>query len=250
MLTVCSRRTTFRAIELCGYGARISLVFLVAIAGCSNTMAEPTGKLSGSGHLIFDGNNYEVGRAEIRGHLADPYWCDTYNKGRGKQLGWSIRFEAVEREIDGERLSPSIDFDGLPPLKVSNWPDLTEMSVTWSTPTKGKTNDRYGLTYLFDHQLIVQGSLKIVSRDGIRFRVVASGKNEEGQTFSIDAPAEFVGIYVEGTEKDNDRAIRDRLSKQIAVEHLIPGKLEFDHEIKYENGAAFGQVHFKPKKPD
>src|SRR5262249_53268359 len=144
--------------------------------------------------------------------ISDPYWCDTYNNGQGKSISWSISFKT---KTSDDELSPAnVDFDVLP-IRVKNWHDLVGYKIQWIDPINPETDDRYGLTYVYDHQLISNGSIQITRRDGTRFHIVASGKNEEGQQFTINAAAEFKGIYVHGSETDSDETIRARLKQYI-----------------------------------
>ena len=101
--------------------------------------------------FVFDGREYILARAEIVGVLPDPYWCDTYNKGLGKSFSWSISFETIPEEIDDDNISPQVDFDNLGIVNVLDWQDLVGTSVAWSEPIDSQTNQRYGMTYLYDH---------------------------------------------------------------------------------------------------
>ncbi|NQU37519.1 MAG: hypothetical protein HQ526_08010 [Actinobacteria bacterium] len=58
--------------------------------------------------FIFDGQRFALEACSINASLPDPYWCDKYNKGKGKYLRWSIEFSAEEKEIDDDFLAPSI----------------------------------------------------------------------------------------------------------------------------------------------
>jgi hypothetical protein len=224
------------------------VLFGVGIAGCSRSSTESPQAMATIGRFTFDGQEEEISVAEIVATLPDPYWFDTYNNGEAKslRLRWSIRIVAKEREIEGELLSPHVDFDGLDNLKIANWHDLVGITVSWSEPINDETGERYGMTYVWDHQLITNGKLRITDRDGTTFRVIASGENEQGQSFSIDAPVKFVGVIVHASGRDSDEQVRERLSKHLSLTNVKPAPLEFRDEDKYEDGMKMGSALYTP----
>lgn len=161
-------------------------------------------------------------------------------------ISWSIGFE-TESDNEDEFPPPHVDFDGIE-ISVKNWHNLVGYEAAWDKPINAQTDERYGMVYVYDHQLISDGRVHITGRNGTEFRIVASGKNEEGQTFSIDAPAVFKGIYVRGSERDSDETIRARLREQIDDTNLIgtPFKLDF----KYDSGVKAGTSFYSPKTND
>jgi hypothetical protein len=193
--------------------------------------------------FTFDGREYPIGKAEIVAAIGDPYWCDTYNHGAGKSIAWSISFEA--KTAAGELSPPSVDFDGIQiDVKNKNWRDLVGYKTQWNEPINPKTDERYGLTYLSDHLLISNGQVQITNRQGAKFQIVASGKDEEGQQFAINAPAEFKGIYVRGSERDSDETIRARLKQYIDDANLTGTPFTLDR--KYDSGVRMGQSFYSP----
>lgn len=192
---------------------------------------------------VFDGDDYLIVSAEIVAVIADPYWCDTYNKGDGKGISWVISFET---DSDDETLSPPIvDFDGLD-LDVRNWHDLVGYKAKWTAPTNRASDERYGIVYVHDHQLISNGSVQILSRDGDMFHVVASGANEEGQAFAIDAKVRFTGVMVNGSDADTEETVRGRLKEFLDDENLVAAPFEL-RETPYDSGVRMGQAIYSPK---
>ncbi len=191
--------------------------------------------------IAFDGRDYRIVSAKIFASIGDPYWCDTYNHGKGKPISWSIRFET--ESDDKELAPPNIDFEGIQ-ITGRNWHDLRGYESHWSDPINSETGERYGMTYVYDHQLIRKGNVQISARDGVRFHVNASGQNEEGQHFAIDAPAEFAGIYVNGSEPDTDETIRDRLLTYIDDDNLTGTPFRLNHT--YDSGVQMGQSFYRP----
>ena len=192
--------------------------------------------------FTFDGSKYEIGRGRIIATLADPYWCDKYNKGQGKGLAWMVGFDS-QSDI-GKPSPPSVEFDGIE-IKVNNWHRLVGYRTAWKGPINPKTDDTYGFTYWDDHLVISQCTLKIVSRDGTKFRVIARGRNEKGQLFEINGPAEFVGVYVRGSEADSDETILARLKEKFDTTNL--SGTAFKLGGTYDSGVRMGEAFFRPK---
>lgn len=221
----------------------ILLLLVAPIVGCrpSADVANVSTQMPQTPRFTFDGRDYRIAEATILAAIGDPYWCDTYNNGRGKSISWSICFETP---ADEEGLSRHVEFDGFQ-VNVRNWHDLVGYRARWSGPINPETNEAYGVTYRYDHLLISAGSIQITSRDGTRFRIVASGEDEEGQRFAIDAAAEFRGIYVKGSERDTDETIRARVREYIDDSNLIGSPFELHHQ--YDSGIRMGHAFYSPK---
>lgn len=218
----------------------ISLLILCSpgSAGCSRP--SPKDGAVVQSRLVFDGVDYQIAHAEISGYLPNPEQSDV----RNKSLQWSIYVEAAGKaDNEGGETAPHVDFDGLDSLKVKDWQNLTGASVLWTEPINDKTNNRYGLTYVWDHQLITKSTLKIVSRKGTQFRVVSSGENERGQRFAIDATVEFTGIRVEGSDKDNDVTVKARLSQHVSLANLKAQPYKMDLQL---DPLKVGHAMFEP----
>jgi hypothetical protein len=187
------------------------------------------------GTFICKGREYPIKSAKISAALADPYWCDKYNRGKGKSLRWFISIES-----EG---GPSVDFDGLP-IQVTNWHKLAPFTTEWTETLDPATEDGYASMYISDHQWVAPGRLEIKSRDGVKFLVVASGKNEEGVEFSLAATAVFREIRVRGSEKDTDETILTRLKAQLDDSNLVAAP--FVLHLQYSSGVRMGEAIFTP----
>jgi hypothetical protein len=220
-----------------------AFILLLTLAGCRvNTESGAIlTKMPNTSKLTFDGHEYRIVKAQIVAAISDPYWCDKYNKGQGKSISWSISFET--KTDDAELSPPNVDFDGIQ-IDVKNWHDLVGYQTQWKDAINAETDNRYGMTYVFDHQLISNGRVHVTARDRTKFQIVASGQNEEGQRFTIDAPAEFMGIYVRGSENDSDETIRARLKHCIDDVNLVGTPFKLDH--KYDSGIRMGKSFYSP----
>lgn len=191
--------------------------------------------------LILDGYEYQIVEAEIVAAISDPYWCDTHNSGHDRSICWGIHIETDSD--DDDRPPPSVEFNWFQG-EFKNWHELAGYQSKWTEPINPDTGKRYGLIYVYDHQLITSGGIRITTRNGSRFHIVATGQNEEGQILSIDAPADFKGIYVHGSESDSDESIRSRLRKYIDDVNL--SGTPFLLEGKYDSGIGRGESFFSP----
>lgn len=204
--------------------------------------AEPVAKPK-SPRYVFAGRAHEIGRGRIVASLADPYWCDQYNQGQGKQLAWSIAFDAKSKT--GTPVPPTLEFHGMD-VEVNDWRRLVGYKAKWNDAINPNTGQLYGMAFRKEHLNISKGSVEVVDRDGTRFHVVAQGEDEEGQPFEIDGWAEFQGIYVRGSERDTHETILARLQAKIATTNLSGSPFKLNG-AKYNSGVRMGDAFFRPK---
>ena len=202
--------------------------------------------------FTFGDNSYKIKSAVITGRLADPYWCDTYNRGKGKELAWFFIFEAKRRRDDKEDddKPPQVQLDGDLGIQVASWKDLEGVMVKWKHPINKRSGERYGMTWDYYHAFICKGQLAVGHRTGTRFYVEASGIDENNAAFTINANARFTGITVHGSEHDTDETVRERLARHISLQSLCVAPFElFDHEDMPpgDNGVRIGCAHFQPQ---
>jgi len=189
----------------------------------------------------FDGAEYAIRRATCGGTICDPYWCDTYNGGRGKELFWW--FEMEVECADPYEPAPSVNFDGVF-IECSNWVQLVGKSVEWSSAIEASRETRYGWTTTYDCSMVVRGRLQIVERNSCVLRVIAQGEDEWENAFEIDANYRFEGIDVRGTERDDDASFRERLSQFLSLDHLAQQPIE--QRGRYESGVQMAECRFLP----
>lgn len=224
-------------ISLCPFA--LAIVF-TQFLGC-NTDTSIWTQMSTKSTLMFDGRKYQISRARIFAVIPDPYWCDTYNDGANKGISWFINFQTAD---DSDQDRPrNIHFEKLP-IRVRNWCNLTGFSTSWDTARDPGSGDSRGWIYIDSNILIDEGSVQIVSRNANTFRVVASGRNEEGGEFSIDASAQFVGVDVRGSGLDTDDSIRERLRDFLDDQNLEGTPFKTDR--KYDSGVEMGNSVFRP----
>lgn len=194
--------------------------------------------------LTYDDHVFRISKAEIEATIGDPYWCDTYNHGKGKSIAWFLSFKTEANEGDDE-WPPSVQIDGID-LSVKNWHDLTGYETKWDAPTNPDTDEIYGTIYVLEHQLILNGHLAISHRRGNWFQVRASGRDELcGLEFVIDAVAEFTEVRVRGSERDSDETVRDRLRAQIDDSNLEGSPFTLGH--RYSSEVKMGEAIYRPK---
>ena len=112
----------------------------------------------------------------IRGHISavlpDPYWCDTYNQGRGKDMVWEI-FLYYEDDLP-------IEFRAGLGIKVNSWEEIDGFSTKWDKPINPILREGYGMAAYsegaaFRHGWINQGEVAISRISPLQFRIQAAG---------------------------------------------------------------------------
>jgi hypothetical protein len=203
-------------------------------------------------HLFLRDRDFEIESATIEASVGDPHWCDTYNRGRAKDLFWSIDVLARPRAFDGETWAPRVYFECLE-LPVKSWKDLAGMRKEWNDGYDDRTGEPNGCVYVFEHEEISRGSLIVGARRDARFELRWEGicnvhwddEFGEGVPFRIETDATFAGISVAGSEKDTDASVLARLMTFIDVADLRQSPLEF-LPSRYEDGVGMARARFHP----
>lgn len=200
--------------------------------------------MAASSNFIFDGKKSKLERCTLGASLPDPYWCDQYNHGEGKEIVWWLDFRAAASEHKGEIIAPTIDIDGLP-VTLSSWKQLARTSVQWKKPINPATDERYGLTYVFDHQLITACTVEFRSRRRNRFKVLVEGRDARRKRFSIEAMIPFQGVRVGATTNETASQIESRLGEILDLAELKAGPLQADG-ANYDSGVGMASMSFEP----
>ena len=188
----------------------------------------------------FDGHSFAIKTALLSAHLNDPVWCDKSNRGQRKELSWALAIEAYEAEVNDEVIAPSVAIDDLA-ISPTNWTELAGIVTQWTTAIRRETDDRYGMTYVWDHSLISACKVEIGERSGDSFAITVAGVNEVQEHFQISAIARFAGIHVYFSGADNAASVAERLATSVDISNLIPSSFR-------STGAKYnaGYVVFAP----
>jgi len=197
--------------------------------------------------------NFDVEKADISAQINDPYWCDKYNHGSGKELFWGVSIDMVTRRIEDTGWSPRI-YTGRLRFPTRRWTDLAHHTFEWTTPADAVTGESNGGFYVFEHAEIPQAKLQILDRRDNRFHLLWTGlgnvywdkKYWENVPFSTEATAVFGDIFVHGSEKDNDNTMRERFAQYLDPADFTQTPIEFEKHT-YESGVKMARAIFKPK---
>ena len=194
----------------------------------------------------LDGHRFAFKSCSIMAYLGDPYWCDKYNNGAGKELSWGMEFCADSINLNDEFVAPQIDIDALP-VDLKNWHQLSGVSVKGVKPINPRTEERYGMVYMYGHNQITKCTIHIRSRRLSRFRVSVSGRDEEGHTFEVDASVPFWGVRVGASEHDSAKTVTARLSDVLDVSNLTASRFKLRGH-RYDSGVEMASMVFKPSR--
>ena len=192
--------------------------------------------------ITFDGSAYQLKAASFDAWLTTPSFRSVYGEDERKWIYWSIEIETERRHDSDEH--PNLGLDGLV-FQVRDWRALEGKELAWSGPVNSETDFRYGMIYFYDHQLVPNGQVRFLGRDGVTFYLDVRAENEEGQEFTYTGPIDFSGITVKGTESDSESTVRDYLEELIDTASLSGGDFELDW--KYEDRIEMGEAVFMPR---
>src|SRR5262249_48670053 len=124
--------------------------------------------------LLLKDRSFKITEATIVGALVDPYWSQTYNGGRDRDLLWDLNIETEERIFKDERWAPSVYHNALR-LPIRQWMDLSGQMVEWNAPFDEATGEHSGFVYVFGHEDITQATLRFLQRNGCQFHIQWEG---------------------------------------------------------------------------
>ncbi|MEM8984481.1 MAG: hypothetical protein AAGC71_15725 [Pseudomonadota bacterium] len=165
-----------------------------------------------------------IASATLTAGLPDPYWCDTYNNGHGKDLRWRLEIRAQETQVDDDYWAPVLYVEHLA-FPTRDWCQLETQEYVWDQPFDKYTSEPNGGFYVFEHANIGKGRLRFVGRDGRRFAVRWDGLCDihwnatfgSDVAFSLAAQPTFTHVFVDGSERDTSATLRARLDTFLNV---------------------------------
>ncbi|MEO1037711.1 MAG: hypothetical protein AAFX44_19295 [Pseudomonadota bacterium] len=196
--------------------------------------------------------SFPVQSANLVGGLADPYWCDTYNEGKDKELSWYLEVSASELEVRDDYWSPTLTVDSFQ-FPTRDWRQLEGQEYTWDRRQDELTGRSFGTFYVFEHADIGKGRLRFTKREDTQFLVSWSGLCDinfddtygTDVEFSLSAMPTFSGIIVSGCEHDSLETLRGRLDEHLNVDDFDQGDLEVS-QYPYESGVGMVSCRFTP----
>lgn len=185
--------------------------------------------------------------------MPDPYWCDTYNNGQGKGLGWSLEISSPQTEVDDDFWAPFITIEraGFP---ARDWRALEGQDYVWNSPVDEATGEANGTLYVFEHADISKAHLHFGRREGLKYHVRLTGLCDvhyddtygADVALSVSATVEFSSIVVAGSERDTAETLRARLSEHVNIDDFEQGEL-LVNEHTYDSGVGMTSCEFTPR---
>lgn len=203
--------------------------------------------------FTLDGVIFGIESATLAASVPDPYWCDTYNDGEGKELSWQLDVRMEEVEVDDAPWEPSIYHHSLL-LPVRRWMEIEGQTITWVTACDPETDEPNGGFYVWEHEDIPRAVLRFLTRNGTGFQLSWEGECNvfwderfgENVPFRLQTVASFTGVLIHGSERDTAETMRQRLSQFLDPDDFIQGPVERGTHC-YQTGVGMVSCVFKPK---
>src|SRR5688572_18347555 len=163
---------------------------------------------------------FTVGKATLSAGMADPYWLKKYHPSGYGGLRWSLDVETKPRKaLDGETWAPRVYHETMR-LDIRRWIELAGQVVAWKGPYDRQTGEPRGGFYVWEHGNMPQGRIEFGRRRGVKIAVHWEGlcdvqwrdPYKAKVPFHLDAKATFTGVLLNGSEKDTEESMRDRLA--------------------------------------
>ncbi|QEG42097.1 hypothetical protein [Roseimaritima ulvae] len=219
------------------------LAVVLAIAGCNSRVDE----FEAPEQFMFASVEMEIKHATIYGVLNTPEWS-RFN-GQLDRIEWYVEIVGAKpRRIRTPfRISFNSVSDG-----VDSWQDLESVDINWTDPTNPLTGTPNALVEAVQpqwaqastRQIVARdGFVRVVARNGAKFRVVAEGTTDSSVPFSLNATFEFTGITVHGAGADDEQTLSRRLESELPGHDLVLERVE----RKENENPAVTFAHFIPQ---
>ncbi len=182
--------------------------------------------------------------------IPDPAWCDKFNNGQGKEIGWTLEIVTpMDHDIDRQPYAPILTTGSLN-CPSRNWQDFDGAEISWTQLKNAVTGEYNGTLHINEHDYIKRSMLKFLSRDRNRFRIQWDGlgdihwqePNDKDVEFSLTTTATFSGVIVSGNAKESGETFRDRLDL-----YLEAGDFEQSEVLIAEADLERGFKRFMPR---
>lgn len=187
---------------------------------------------------------FKIYEAKISATILDPYWYEKYGTEFDQEYFWSVSVSAEDRVFDDYSWEPCASIESIL-LPIRNWHDIENTVHEWKEPEGSFT--------VFGHEDIYEARLEIGQRIGNKFRLNWKGLcdihwNEEFSErvpFEIECEAVFTGLGANGSEKDTDESVLNRVRKHLDTDNLKQHPI--DHKAyKYQSGVGIASSSFAP----
>jgi hypothetical protein len=202
-----------------------------------------------SNRILLKDRSFEVESATVGARVPDPNHSNQYNYAG---LTWILEIDAMERIFDNVAWRPGIYHDSLR-LPVRRWTDIVGRELRWTSSFDEQTGKPNGSFYVFEHAEIVEASLRFLDRDRRAIHILWTGLcnvfwgDEYGVNvpFEVDAWLSFAEIIVNGSERDTDESLRERLVQHIDVKDFVQQPMQLGTHT-YEDGIKMAHGVFTP----
>ncbi|MEL7025032.1 MAG: hypothetical protein AAGL69_14955 [Pseudomonadota bacterium] len=173
--------------------------------------------------LALAGYQIPIESAVLTGVIPDPNWCDQFNEGQGKELGWTLEIVTMmDPNIDDRPYAPILTTGSLA-CPTRYWRDFEGTEFSWSQPRHDESGEYHGTLHMDAHDVIKRATIKFFSRTENQFHIQWSGVSdiqwaepqEKDVKFSLTTTATFAGIIVSGSAEESLATFRERLDRYL-----------------------------------
>jgi hypothetical protein len=201
----------------------------------------------------LDDHEFPIKKASLWAELNDPYWCNEFNAGDGRDLMWAIDIHADRSKVPFKYPIPHVYHHAIR-FQIQQWTQLSGQSQSWDSPIDDVTGEPNGSFVIREHGDIFESELSIGDRDDHSFQVQWNGLcdrhwESDGSSdaeFSIEAKVVFTEVIVRGNEKDTKESFRQRLAEHLNPDDFVQQEIHRNNH-RYQSGILMADCHFVPK---
>jgi hypothetical protein len=200
--------------------------------------------------ITLKDRQFVIDRAELSAAISDPYWSEKYNPTGDRRLTWFL--EIAGTPVPGNDMWEVLVYKNNLHFPIRHWKDVARQVVEWTEVVDDEFGEPNGNVYMLEHEGISHARLRFGERDGIRFRVEWEGtcdvlwseEYDRDLPFSLTGWATFTGVMVNGSERDDEQSLHQRLAAYLELSDFKPGPLCRDGH--YNSGVGMAHMMFTP----
>lgn len=189
----------------------------------------------------------KYGETELDVKYADLHAVfTTYDDEEDTCLVWCIDIETEEGTLEEEEEPVSVNLyheNGFRIDDIQSWKDLEGVVLEWEEEENDYGEDA-GFIRTFDSEVITEGKIEFLERNGRKYLVRWSGVTEYETTFEFEGELDFTGILAESASIPDVEGLKSKMTEFIDMDEFecVP-----EEGYDKDNGEHHNRWTFIPK---
>ena len=173
---------------------------------------------------------FKLGESEFEVETAELYAVfQTWDDEEDTSLVWCINIDMEEGTLapedeedeDEETVSPNLYHEnGFRIEQAHSWKELEGVVLEWEEEENDNGEDA-GFIHTFDTEMITEGKIEFLERNGDKYLMRWSGVTEYETPFEFEGELEFTGILADSASISNQEELKSALAPFIDMDEFV-----------------------------